>query len=139
MPRGFVSFERERNFAFVHNGGAVCQHFPRQRGALHDKEEWNRRHEQDMRWIETTFQIFKDRVNSAVIFSHAFPTTTLPSDLCIGAFPTAATAFAKPVLYLQGDGHKWLYDHPFANKSICIRCRSTWAAIAAADSGEDHR
>src|SRR5882672_11005904 len=125
--RVFRQLEREENFAFVHKGVLFVRIFLVS-GRVHDKEEWNRRHEQDMRWIETTFQTFKDRVNSAVIFSHAFPTTTL-HPTCASRISTAATAFAKPVLYLQGDGHKWLYDHPFANKSI-LRVQVDMGAIA---------
>src|SRR3954471_23361888 len=101
--RVFRQLEREENFAFVHNGVLFVSIFLVS-GRVHDKEEWNRRHEQDMRWIETTLQIFKDRVSSAVIFSHALPASTL-HPMCASRISSAAAAFAKPVLYLQGDGH----------------------------------
>jgi hypothetical protein len=125
--RVFRQLEREENFAFVHNGVLFVSIFLVS-GRVHDKEEWARRHEQDMQWIETTMRTFKDQVRCAVIFSHAFPTATLHPG-CAARISAAATAFSKPVLYLQGDGHKWLYDHPFANKSI-LRVQVDMGAIA---------
>ena len=125
--RVFRQLEREENFAFVHNGVLFVSIFLVS-GKVHDGEEWKRRHEQDMQWIEMTMRVFKDQVSSAVIFSHAFPTGTLHPG-CAARISAAASAFGKPVLYLQGDGHKWLYDHPFANKSI-LRVQVDMGAIA---------
>jgi hypothetical protein len=125
--RVFRQLEREENFALVHNGVLFVSIFLVS-GRVHDKAEWDRRHEQDMQWIETTMRVFKNQVSSAVIFSHAFPTTALHPG-CAGRISAAAKLFGKPVLYLQGDGHKWLYDHPFANKSI-LRVQVDMGAIA---------
>src|SRR4051812_43059856 len=125
--RVFRQVEREENFAMVHKGVLFVSIFLVS-GGVHDKEEWARRHEQDMQWIEATMRAFKDQVRCAVIFSHAFPTAALHPG-CAARISAAAGAFGKPVLFLQGDGHKWLYDHPFTNKSI-LRVQVDMGAIA---------
>jgi hypothetical protein len=125
--RVFRQLEREENFAFVRNGVLfVSIHLLS--GRVHDPAEWKRRQEQDMRWIETVFAVFKERVSSAVIFSHAYPTAALHPG-CAGRISAEASAFGKPVLYLQGDGHKWIYDRPFAAKNI-LRVQVDMGAIA---------
>jgi hypothetical protein len=123
----FRQLEREENFAFVQNGVLfVSIHLVS--GRVHDPEEWRRRHEQDMQWVAQTMHTFKDLVGSAVIFSHAFPTAASHHD-CLTRLSDEAAAFAKPVLYLQGDGHKWLYDHPFKTKNV-LRVQVDMGGIA---------
>jgi hypothetical protein len=125
--RVFRQLEREENFAFVQNGVLfVSIHLVS--GRVHDPEEWRRRHEQDMQWVAQTMHTFKDLVGSAVIFSHAFPTAASHHD-CLTRLSDEAAAFAKPVLYLQGDGHKWLYDHPFKTKNV-LRVQVDMGGIA---------
>jgi hypothetical protein len=92
--RVFRQLEREENFAFIDNGVLFVSIFLVS-GRVHDKEEWSRRHEQDMQWIETTMRVFKDRVKCAVIFSHAFPTAALHPG-CAARISSATSTFGKP-------------------------------------------
>jgi len=125
--RVFRQLEREENFAFVRNHVLfVSIHLVS--GRVHDPAEWEQRHQQDMQWIEKIFSFYKDSVSSAVIFSHAYPTATLHHD-CAARISAVAAAFARPVLYLQGDGHKWLYDRPFRAKNI-LRVQVDMGGIA---------
>src|SRR6266850_7583334 len=125
--RVFRQLEREENFAFVHNHVLFVSIFLVS-GRVHDKEEWRRRHDQDMQWVAQTMHIFRDQVSSAVIFSHAFPTAALHQD-SYERLSNEGKAFAKPVLYLQGDGHKWIYDHPFKAPNM-LRVQVDMGAIA---------
>src|SRR4051812_35801803 len=125
--RVFRQLEREENFAFVDNGVLFVSIFLVS-VRIQDKEEWKRRHDQDMQWVAQTMRVFKDQVGSAVIFSHAFPTTALHPG-CFDRLSEAGKFFEKPVLYLQGDGHKWIYDHPFKAKNM-LRVQVDMGAIA---------
>lgn len=125
--RVFRQLEREENFAFLHNHVLfIAIHIVS--GRVHDPAEWQRRHQQDMQWIEKLMQFHKDSATSAVIFAHAFPTTQFHHD-CRQRISNAAKSFAKPVLYLQGDGHKWIHDRPFPAKNI-LRVQVDMGAIA---------
>jgi hypothetical protein len=125
--RIFRQLEREENFAFLHNGVLfIAIHILS--GRVHDPQEWKNRHQQDMQWIEQLMRLYKDSASSAVIFAHAFPNPQLHHD-CRARISSAARAFAKPVLYLMGDGHRWIHDRPFPAKNI-LRVQVDMGGIA---------
>jgi hypothetical protein len=97
-------------------------------GRVHDPQEWKKRHEQDIRWLEQLMRFYKDSASSAVIFAHAFPNPQLHQDTR-ARISSTASAFGKPVLYLMGDGHRWINDRPFAAKNI-LRVQVDMGGIA---------
>ena len=51
-----------------------------------------------------------------VLFGHAHPNDK--HDDFFDPFLEEATRFEKPILYLHGDGHKWIKDRPFDAENI---------------------
>jgi hypothetical protein len=107
--------ERQENFAFVHNevlfiGLNIVG------GRLHDRDEWSRRFAQNLDWTRLHLRRHKDDVHNAVVIAHATPTRH--HDGFFVPFEREAERFAKPMLYLHGDGHRWIHDHPFSAKNV---------------------
>ena len=106
---------RHENFAFV------------QKGVLFiginivgsqpvNQSEWNTRLQQDADWVDAQFTAHVGDVRGAVIFGHAGPGSN--RTLFFDQFEQSAGAFAKPVLYIHGDGHKWKHNFPFSSSNI---------------------
>ncbi|MCH7727369.1 MAG: metallophosphoesterase, partial [Planctomycetes bacterium] len=117
-PHGFRIFrqlEREENFSFV-RGNVLFIGINIVGGRVHDADEWKRRHAQDLNWARRNLRLFGETVSCAVVFGHAHPAAK-HSDF-FGAFAKEAELFEKPILYLHGDGHRWIHDRPFAAKNI---------------------
>ena len=53
---------------------------------------------------------------SMVVFGHARP-AAIHNDF-FDPFVEEAKRFSKPILYLHGDGHRWIHDRPFAAQNI---------------------
>ena len=102
---------RPENFAFVRNGvlfiGINMVH-----GGLGSGEQETRR-QQDADWVTFHMQTKGSTVRAAVIFAQAAPSEPFESQ-----FRTSAVAFAKPVLYIQGDLHSWSVDSPYLESNI---------------------
>ncbi len=111
----FRQLEREENFSFV-SGGVLFVGINLVGGRIHDAEEWRQRHAQDIEWTRHNLSVFGNQVTSLVLFGHANPNEK-HADF-FDPFIEEATAFGKPVLYLHGDGHKWIHDRPFAAENI---------------------
>lgn len=106
---------RDENFAFVRSevlfiGLNIVG------GRVHDKDEWKRRHAECLEWTRQNLAEFGKNVRSVVIFGHAYP-VAVHSDYFDGLSETASQ-FEKPILYLHGDGHRWIRDRPFKAKNI---------------------
>jgi hypothetical protein len=82
-------------------------------GSVHSAQEWATRSADDLSWIQANFTQFGDQATSAVIFSQASPTNSGYPGFSDGLI-TAAQQFVDPILFLQGDSHQWLLDHPFS-------------------------
>ncbi len=102
---------RPENFAFVKNG-VLFIGINKVAGGLGGGEEQTRL-QQDADWITYQFQTKGSAVRAAVIFAQAYSSSPLTSQLS-----AAAGAFAKPVLYIHGDGHSWTQDFPFSAPNI---------------------
>ena len=118
--------KRDENFAFVQSkvlflGVNIVG------GRVHDTAEWTRRHAENLEWTRENFDRHRDSIESVVIFGHALPTKV--HDDYFDALNEIATKFAKPILYLHGDGHRWIRDRPFAAKNI-LRIQVDQGAIA---------
>ncbi len=111
----FRQLEREENFSFVHEG-VLFIGLNLVGGALHDADEWRTRLAQNIDWTRRNFGRFGNHVHAAVIFGHAHPRPD--HNGYFNPLSTLATEWGKPILYLHGDGHRWLKDRPFAAKNI---------------------
>ena len=106
---------RDENFAFVRSevlfiGINIVG------GRVHDADEWKRRHAENLEWTRRNLEQYRDSIRSAIIFGHAFP-LRVHDDYFKGLNKVAAD-FRKPVLYLHGDGHRWIRDRPFDAQNI---------------------
>jgi hypothetical protein len=107
--------ERDENFSFVISevlfiGLNIVG------GRVHDADEWKQRHAQNLEWTRQNLERYGSDVRAAVIFGHALPVKV--HDDYFNGLSVAAEKFAKPMLYLHGDGHKWIHDYPFSAKNI---------------------
>ncbi|MFT5466151.1 MAG: cyanophycinase [Verrucomicrobiales bacterium] len=103
------------SFAFVHEqvlfiGLCVVG------GRVHSPDEWMKRHAASLTFVKSQFAKHGSEVKAAVVFGHAKPAKSQADFFT--PFSEAAGAFEKPVLYLHGDGHVWLHDHPFESQNI---------------------
>ncbi|MGB4709349.1 MAG: hypothetical protein WBH28_12845 [Fuerstiella sp.] len=111
----FRQLEREENFSFVKNN-VLFVGLNIVGGRVHDAAEWKQRHTECLTWIRRNLSRFGSQVSSMVILGHAKPAAK--HDDFFNPFQDDATQFKKPILYLHGDGHSWIHDHPFAAKNI---------------------
>lgn len=111
----FRQLEREENFSFV-TGDVLFIGLNLLGGRVHDDAEWRTRHAADLEWTRRNLETFGEKVTSVVVFGHAKPNEN-HADF-FDAFVEDAKAFEKPILYLQGDGHRWIHDRPFAAENI---------------------
>ncbi len=105
---------RTENFAFLH-AGALFVGVNMVGGRVHDAAEWQTRHAANLSWLKQQLAAHGS-VTHLVLFAHAKP-IAVHNDFFAG-FEEVAKSFAKPVLYLHGDGHQWIYDRPFAAQNI---------------------
>lgn len=124
--RVFRQLEREENFSFV-RANVLFIGINIVGGRVHDAPEWSQRHAQNLDWTRRNLCHFGDSVSSAVVLGHALPATK-HADF-FDEFIKQAELFNKPVLYLHGDGHRWIYDHPFAAQNI-LRVQVDQGSIA---------
>jgi hypothetical protein len=106
---------REENFAFVKNQ-VLFVGLNIVGGRVHEEQEWKLRHAGDLDWVKSSLQRFGNKTSRLVIFGHAKPAKV--HDDFFEPFNKVAEEFGKPILYLHGDGHKWIYDRPFKAKNI---------------------
>lgn len=123
----FRQLEREENFSFVRNG-VLFVGLNIVGGRIHDPDEWKRRHAECLDWVRRNLKAKGSDVSSLVIFGHAKPVSN-HSDF-FNPFLEDAEQFGKPILYLHGDGHRWIHDRPFAAKNI-LRVQVDQGGIAS--------
>ena len=111
----FRQLEREENFSFV-LGDVLFIGINIVGGRVQDAAEWKIRHAQDLDWVRRNQKQFGDKVYSMVVFGHAAPASK--HDDFFTPFSKDAQEFDKPVLYIHGDGHKWIEDRPFDAQNI---------------------
>ena len=111
----FRQLELEENFSFL-KGNVLFVGINLVGGHVHDNVEWKKRHAADLDWVRQNLEHYGSEVSSLVIFGHAKPIAK--HDDFFKLFKKNADAFDKPILYLHGDGHRWIYDRPFAAKNI---------------------
>ena len=125
--RVFRQLDREENFSFV-QGGVLVLGLNIVGGRVHDAAEWKKRHAQDLDWTRRNLRQFGASVSSVIIFGHARPNKNHKE--FFDELSNDATEFKKPILYLHGDGHRWIKDRPFAAKNI-LRIQVDQGGIAS--------
>jgi hypothetical protein len=94
-------------------------------GRVHDQAVWNKKMQNDALWIKKQLQ--SKEIKAAVLFAQANPNEK--HELFMKQFRTAASTFAKPILFIHGDGHRWIYDNPWLEENI-IRVQVDQGKIA---------
>jgi hypothetical protein len=111
----FRQLAHEENFSFV-KGNVLFIGVNVVGGRVHDAAEWKQRHADSLDWVRRNLKRSGSNVSSMVLFGHALPAAK-HADF-FGPFSEDAKKFNKPILYLHGDGHRWIYDRPFAAKNV---------------------
>ena len=111
----FRQLEHEENFSFVKDN-VLFIGLNIVGGLVHDPAEWKQRHADNLEWVRRNLRRSGGKVGSLVIFGHAKPIEN-HNDF-FGPFAKLAQEFGKPILYLQGDGHRWIHDRPFKATNI---------------------
>ena len=107
--------QRPENVAFVTNNVLMIG-INLVGGRIHDQGEWDSMMDDDIQWIKDQFKLNKSNVYAAVIFEQA-NLKDKQSKFSERFFPVCKK-FEKPVLFLHGDGHKWLHDKEWKEKNI---------------------
>ena len=103
--------ERDENFAWTEEA-VLFIGLNLVGGRTHDSKEWETRLNHDADWVEDHFSSAQDSVYAAIVFGHARPTTP-QQETFFTRFREAVKEFGRPVLYIHGDGHTWIHDHPW--------------------------
>lgn len=111
----FRQLNREENFSFV-RGRVLFVGLNIVGGRVHDAAEWKQRHSLCLNWVRRNLIQFGEQVSSLVVFGHAKPAASHKD--FFDSFSEVAEQFDKPILYLHGDGHRWIHDRPFAAQNI---------------------
>jgi len=122
----FRQIGRKENFSFLQRG-VLFVGLNIVGGRLHDPAEWKKRHAECLEWTRRNLEIFGEKASSLVILGHALPNQNHRD--FFDPFSKDAGDFGKPILYLHGDGHRWIHDRPFAAKNI-LRVQVDMGSIA---------
>ena len=106
---------RPENFAFVDRG--VLFIGINLVGGSTPPGGWTSLLQQDADWVSSQLATQQGSVRAAVIFSQAGPGQSKHATF-FDQFVPAATSFAKPILFLHGDGHSWRMDRPFTAQNV---------------------
>lgn len=117
---------RRENFALI-SKGVLLVGINLVGGRIHDQAEWDQVLKCDADWIKIQFEKNRKRVRAAVVFAQANPNEK--HELFMNQFREAARFFKKPVLFIHGDGHKWIYDDPWIEPNI-VRVQVDQGGIA---------
>lgn len=106
---------RPENFAWVKNGVLIIGiNMPG--GTKKNPDLWDARLQDNANWVIQQLQQKASQVRAAVIFAHALKKTQ--DALFYDQFRPAAAAFAKPILWINGNDHSYKLDHPFPEQNI---------------------
>ena len=78
-------------------------------GRIHDQIEWDTMQQNAVQWINN--QLNTNSINGAVIFAQA--TLDEKHLLFTEQFIGIISDFGNPVLFIHGDGHRWLYNNSY--------------------------
>lgn len=78
-------------------------------GRIHDQVEWDEMQINAAQWIDD--QTTRNNVDAVIIFAQASPDEK--HVLFAEQFTKSINDFGKPVLFIHGDGHVWLYNESY--------------------------
>jgi hypothetical protein len=96
-------------------------------GRIHDPYAWEQMLRTAADWTALQLRENRDQVAAAVVFAQANPKEK--HALFMNQFVLAVEQFRKPVLFIHGDGHRWLYEHPWLKPNL-LRVQVDQGAIA---------
>jgi hypothetical protein len=103
---------RQENFAFLSKGVLfIGVNLPNG-----SESGYQTRLQQDADWVTQKFQQYGSQARGAVVVGHAGPGGS--RNAFFDPFRQAAASFGKPVLYIHGDGHKWISDSPWPENNM---------------------
>ena len=83
---------------------------------VHDSDEGEDRLADNANWLRSQYQQNLEELSAIVIFGHAnmvdFGANKF--EVFTSEMISIATEFAKPMVYIQGDGHLWIDDQPWS-------------------------
>lgn len=85
-------------------------------GRIVDGEEWKTRHQHDFDWMKEKLRQYKNDVHCVVVFAHANPNQK--HEDFFSQFYKEVEAFEKPVMYIHGDGHRWIHEPEWKVKNL---------------------
>ena len=85
-------------------------------GRVQDAAEWATRLADDAAWVDERLSGAAPDVYAAVVFAQALPTSA--HQVFFGGLRASSARFARPVLYVHGDGHAWIEDRPWPEQNI---------------------
>jgi len=85
-------------------------------GKVHDRLEWSQRHADCSKWINSNLEKYNGKFQRLVIFGHATPTSK--HEDFFDKLSNSAEKIDTPVLYIHGDGHRWIQDYPFESMQV---------------------
>ena len=124
--------DRAENFAFVTDGVLYIGIDLVGASQSYNAQEFATRAADDLAWIQSNLAACKGDVTCAVIFAQASTSGKGYGELQTG-FVAAAQDFQSPILYVQGDLHKWIYDNPYPDAPNVTR-----VVIAQTQSGPNN-
>jgi len=118
--------EEKENFAFS-SKGVLFIGINLVGGLVHDSTEWRERHFSNAQWVEEQFNKNKKDVRAAVIIAQANPDDKHRDFM--SKFLISAEQFSKPIIFIHGDGHRWIYEESWLKPNI-IRIQVDQGGIA---------
>ncbi len=115
IPQVVRQEKRPENFAFIRHNVLVMG-INLVGGWVFDQAIWDSVLQDDAEWVEKQFAANAQHVGAAVVCAQANPKEK--HRLFMKRFLSAAKKFAKPILFIHGDGHFWLYDDPWQEPNI---------------------
>jgi hypothetical protein len=115
---------RPENVAFIHKG-TLFMGLNIIGGEVHDSVQWSTRHTDQVEWTIEQVRLYKalsTKVGRVVIFGHADPNSRHQEFFApLKAFIKDELQNQIPILYLNGDGHKWLFQPNFYDQPSFLR------------------
>lgn len=106
---------RQENFAFLQNG-VLFVGVNLVGGRVHDENEWKVRQQQDVVWLTEMIRDHGTEAKSVIVLAQA--ALSPKNEIFFNGLSEQARRFERPVLYLHGDGHRWISDRPFNERNI---------------------
>lgn len=87
---------------------------------VHDKQEWDNRLDDNVAWLTEQYETHGTDAEVIILFGHANMVDfgDLKFEVMTTAMAQVAQDYQKPILYIHGDGHKWIDDNPWDNSNL---------------------